>query len=95
MDTSAKDQCLEYRQLFCVSHLFVLGYKIGSKLTSILPIVVGAMIATFWQVVPVMGLFLFCYIVLRSIYLQIVLGAIMMGLGVRRLFQEKKTRHLQ
>jgi hypothetical protein len=46
---SAKDQYLVYRQLFCVSHLFVLGFKVRSKLTSILPIVAGAMIATFSQ----------------------------------------------
>ena len=37
-----------------------------------------------------MGLFLFFYIVLRSIYLQIALGAIIMGLGVLKVFQEKK-----
>jgi|GEM_PF-5554350 len=37
-----------------------------------------------------MGLFLFFYIVLRSIYLQIVLAAIIMGLGVLEVFQEKR-----
>jgi hypothetical protein len=69
----------------------VFTYKVRSKLTSILLIVGGAMIITFWLVVPSMGWFLYFYIVLRSIYdLQIVLGAIIMGLGAVRAFQEKK-----
>jgi hypothetical protein len=38
-----------------------------------------------------MGWFLYFYIVLKSIYeLQIVLGAIIAGLGILRVFQEKK-----
>jgi hypothetical protein len=51
------------------------------------------MIITFWLVEPSMGWFLYFYIVLRSIYdLQIVLGAIITGLGALRVFQE--TRHV-
>jgi hypothetical protein len=51
------------------------------------------MIITFWLVVQSMTWFLYFYMVLRSMYdLQIVLGAIIMGLGVVRVFQEYKMK---
>jgi hypothetical protein len=70
---------------------FGIGYNQRTRLTSILLIVGGAMIISFWLIVPSMGWYLYFYIVLRSIYdLQIILGAIIIGLGVLRLFQEQK-----
>lgn len=91
MDTQHKGPIFGALPVVLFLASFGLGYKERSRLTSILLIVGGAMIITFWLVVPSMGWFLYFYVVLRSIYdLQIVLGAIIMGLGVLRAFQEKK-----
>jgi hypothetical protein len=79
--------------VFLLFASFGIGFKIRSKLSSTLLVVGGTMIITFWLVEPSMGWFLYFYIVLRSIYdLQIVLGAIITGLGALRVFQE--TRHV-
>jgi hypothetical protein len=91
MDTQQKGPIFGSTPIFLFFASFGLGYKERSKLTSILLIVGGVMIVTFWLVVPSMGWFLYFYLVLRSVYdLQIVLGCIVMGLGVLRVFQERK-----
>lgn len=91
MDTQHKGPIFVVLPVFLFLETFGIGYKVRSKLTSILLIVGGAMVITFWLVVPSMGWFLYFYIVLRSIYdLQIVLGANIIRLGVLRVFQEKK-----
>lgn len=91
MDTQQKGPIFGSTPIFLFFASFGLGYKERSKLTSILLIIGGTMIVTFWLVVPSMGWFLYFYLVLRSLYdLQIVLGCIVMGLGVLRVFQERK-----
>jgi hypothetical protein len=90
MDTQHKGPIFGVLPVVLFIASFGLGYKVRSKLTSILLIVGGAMIITFWLVVPSMGWFLYFYIVLRSIYdLQLVLGAIIIGLGVLRIIQNR------
>jgi hypothetical protein len=90
MDTQHKGPIFGVLPVVLFMASFGLGYKVRSKLTSILLIVGGAMIITFWLVVPSMGWFLYFYIVLRSIYdLQFVLGAIIIGLGVLRIIQNR------
>jgi hypothetical protein len=90
MDTQHKGPIFGVLPVVLFIASFGLGYKVRSKLTSILLIVGGAMIITFWLIVPSMGWFLYFYIVLRSIYdLQFVLGAIIIGLGVLRIIQNR------
>jgi hypothetical protein len=91
MDTRHKGPLFGALPVFLFFASFGIGFKIRSKLTSTILVVGGVMIMAFWLVVPLMGWFLYFYIVLRSIYdLQIVSGAIITGLGVLRVFQEKK-----
>ena len=72
---------------------FGIGYKQRSRLTSISLLAGGAMIITFWLVAPIMGWYSYFYIVLRNIYdLQIVIGSIIAGLGVLRIFREWKLK---
>lgn len=91
MDTQQKGPILGGSPIILFFASFGLGYKERSKLTSILLIIGGVMIVTFWLIVPSMGWFLYFYIVLRSVYdLQIVLGCIIMGLGALRVFRERR-----
>jgi len=91
MDTQQKGPIFGLTPIILFLASFGIGYKERSKLTSILLIIGGVMIVTFWLVVPSMGWFLYFYLVLRGLYdLQIALGCIVMGLGVLRVFQERK-----
>jgi putative Mn2+ efflux pump MntP len=69
---------------------FGLGYKDKSRLPSLLFILRGTMIVTFWLIAPTMGWFLFFYIAVRGVYnLIIVLGSIIIVLGVLRVFRQQ------
>jgi hypothetical protein len=88
MDTQHKGPIFGVLPILLFFASFGIGFKVRTRLTSTLLIVGGAMIVAFWLIVPSMGWFLYFYIVLRSVYdLQIVLGSIITGLGVLRVFQ--------
>ena len=70
---------------------FAVGYRQRSRLTTLLLISGGALLATSKLVEPTLGLNLFLAIVLRPLYIGLILmGFTIMGLGAARLFQENK-----
>jgi hypothetical protein len=72
---------------------FAVGFKQRSRLTTLLLISGGALLAISKLVEPTLGLNLFLAIVLRPIYIALILmGFTIMGLGAARIFQENKGR---
>jgi len=70
---------------------FAVGFRQRSRLTTLLLISGGALLATSKLVEPTLGLNLFLAIVLRPLYIGLILmGFTIMGLGVARIFQENK-----
>jgi len=68
---------------------FAVGFRQRSKLTTLLLISGGALLATAKLVEPTLGLNLFLAIVLRPLYIGLILmGFTIMGLGAARIFQE-------
>lgn len=75
--------------LFLLS--FVVGFRQRSRLTTLLLISGGALLAISKLVEPTLGLNLFLAIVLHPLYIGLILmGFTIMGLGVARIFQENK-----
>jgi hypothetical protein len=75
--------------LFLLS--FVVGFRQRSRLTTLLLISGGALLATSKLVEPTLGLNLFLAIVLRPLYIALILmGFTIMGLGVARILHENK-----
>jgi hypothetical protein len=72
---------------------FAVGFKQRSRLTTLLLISGGALLAISKLVEPTLGLNLFLAIVLRPLYIALILmGFTIMGLGAARIFQENKGR---
>lgn len=70
---------------------FAVGFRQRSRLTTLLLISGGALLATSKLVEPTLGLNLFLAIVLRPLYIGLILlGFTIMGLGAARIFQENK-----
>jgi hypothetical protein len=70
---------------------FVFAFRARTRLTTLLLISGGALLATSKLVEPTLGLNLFLAIVLRPLYIALILmGFTIMGLGVARIFQESK-----
>lgn len=70
---------------------FSIGFGVKTRLTTILLISGGALLAISKLVEPTLGLNLFLAIVLRPLYIALILmGFSIMGLGVARIFQENK-----
>jgi hypothetical protein len=70
---------------------FAVGFRQRSRLTTLLLISGGALLAISKIVEPTLGLNLFLVIVLRPLYIGLILmGFTIMGLGAARIFQEKK-----
>lgn len=67
---------------------FAVGFRQRSRLTTLLLISGGALLATSKLVEPTLGLNLFLAIVLRPLYLGLILmGFVILGLGVSRILQ--------
>jgi len=70
---------------------FAVGFRQRSRLTTLLLISGGALLATSKLVEPTLGLNLFLAIVLRPLYIALILmGFTIMGLGVARILQANK-----
>jgi len=70
---------------------FAVGFRQRSRLTTLLLISGGALLAISKLVEPTLGLNLFLAIVLRPLYIGLILmGFTIMGLGATRIFQENK-----
>jgi hypothetical protein len=70
---------------------FIFGFRQATKLTTLLLVSGGALLAISKLVEPTLGLNLFLAIVLRPLYIGLILmGFTIMGLGVARIFQENK-----
>lgn len=68
---------------------FLVGFRQRSRLTTLLLISGGALLAISKLVEPTLGLNLFLAIVLRPLYIGLILmGFTIMGLGATRIFQE-------
>ena len=75
--------------LFLLS--FAIGFGVKTRLTTILLISGGALLAISKLVEPTLGLNLFLAIVLHHLYIALILmGFSIMGLGVARIFQEDR-----
>ena len=75
--------------LFFVS--FGFGFREKTRLTSLLLVAGGALLAVSKIVEPTMGLNLFLAVVLRPLYIGLILmGFVIMGLGAAKMFQENK-----
>jgi hypothetical protein len=67
MDTRHKGPLFGALPVFLFFASLGIGFKIRSKLTSTILVVGGVMIIAFWLVVPLMGWFLYFYIVIRRV----------------------------
>jgi hypothetical protein len=75
--------------LFFVS--FGFGFREKTRLTSLLLVAGGALLAVSKIVEPTMGLNLFLAVALRPLYIGLILmGFVIMGLGAAKMFQENK-----
>ena len=78
--------------LFFVS--FGFGFREKTRLTSLLLVAGGALLAVSKIVEPTMGLNLFLAVALRPLYIGlIILGFIILGLGVSRILQAEKLNN--
>jgi hypothetical protein len=70
---------------------FGIGFRDKSRLTSLLLVAGGTLLAVSKIVEPTMGLNLFLAVALRPLYISLILmGFVIIGLGAAKMFQERR-----